>query len=353
MLSLRGMVAIGLISFPLYLWHWPALVWVRTYGPANPSAATVIAVLLCSVAAASATYLLVERPLRSVRVNLGHVSAAASASLVALGAAGAVVSATDGVPGRLPPEVQALVKKEPPPPSWRLGKCLLEEVPEDAGAMFGDCGGDQTPTVALLGDSHSGALYPALSLEAARAGYGVAEYASAGCSPWVNRMAAPKCAVLFKAAMERIRITRPEVVVLHAHWARYPKREPLLETITTLRAYGVRRIVVIGPVPTWPDRLNVLIGSHWQRHRSLPSDFMAEKSNGPAIESELRGIASRAGVPFVSAREPLCDTFGCLAIMRGGQPPVAYIDDNHLSESGAGVLAAAIWPQIIDSAPAP
>lgn len=63
-LASRLMVWLGLISYPLYLWHWPLLSFARIFEAQTPSIMLRGGVLLMSVALAYATYRWVERPLR-------------------------------------------------------------------------------------------------------------------------------------------------------------------------------------------------------------------------------------------------------------------------------------------------
>ncbi len=63
-LSNKVAVWFGLISFPLYLWHWPLLSFARIVEGEVPSRNIRIAALILSVLLAWLTYKLVERPLR-------------------------------------------------------------------------------------------------------------------------------------------------------------------------------------------------------------------------------------------------------------------------------------------------
>ena len=64
-LSWRAIVTIGLISYPLYLWHYPLLVFARWHhGGALPTGTTLVVVAI-SFGLAYATYRLVELPVRS------------------------------------------------------------------------------------------------------------------------------------------------------------------------------------------------------------------------------------------------------------------------------------------------
>jgi peptidoglycan/LPS O-acetylase OafA/YrhL len=64
LLATRGLVAVGLISYPLYLWHWPLLSLSRIISGQSPSLEAATLAILLSFALAWLTYLLVEKPLR-------------------------------------------------------------------------------------------------------------------------------------------------------------------------------------------------------------------------------------------------------------------------------------------------
>jgi len=64
-LSTRIMVWFGLISFPLYLWHWPLLAFARIIEGETPRIGIRVTVVAVSVLLAWFTYRLVERPVRS------------------------------------------------------------------------------------------------------------------------------------------------------------------------------------------------------------------------------------------------------------------------------------------------
>ncbi|WP_414011654.1 acyltransferase family protein [Limnobacter sp.] len=63
-LSNPVMVWIGLISYPLYLWHWPLLVFARIFEGETPSESVRLSLVVTSVALAWLTYRLIEKPLR-------------------------------------------------------------------------------------------------------------------------------------------------------------------------------------------------------------------------------------------------------------------------------------------------
>ena len=63
-LSNRVIVWVGLISYPLYLFHWPALSLVHIVEGVHPAAVSLWSALGISLILASGTYYLIERPIR-------------------------------------------------------------------------------------------------------------------------------------------------------------------------------------------------------------------------------------------------------------------------------------------------
>ena len=59
------MVWIGLISYPLYLWHWPLLSLARILEGATPSVTMRLWVIAASVVLAWTTHRFIELPLRT------------------------------------------------------------------------------------------------------------------------------------------------------------------------------------------------------------------------------------------------------------------------------------------------
>jgi hypothetical protein len=94
-----AMVGVGLISYPLYLWHWPLFSFARIIDGEAPSSAFAAALVLVSVVLAWATYHFIERPIRfgprrSIKV------AALCGMMVALGGVGIATYFAGGFPSR-------------------------------------------------------------------------------------------------------------------------------------------------------------------------------------------------------------------------------------------------------------
>ena len=86
LLAARPLVWIGLISYPLYLWHWPLLVFARIVGEGKPNLWIRFAIVLASFMLAWLTYRLLELRLRHNGRRV--VVVMLIAAMVTLGAAG-------------------------------------------------------------------------------------------------------------------------------------------------------------------------------------------------------------------------------------------------------------------------
>ena len=96
LLALRPLVWVGLISYPLYLWHWVVLVWTKLLlMSSNIPALWRIGLALLALALATLTYRLVERPIR--HRNVGTTALSLAAAMAVAGAIG--VLAWTGVLG--------------------------------------------------------------------------------------------------------------------------------------------------------------------------------------------------------------------------------------------------------------
>jgi peptidoglycan/LPS O-acetylase OafA/YrhL len=69
-LAIKALVWFGLISYPLYLWHWPLLAFTRILTGETPSLLIRVAVITLSIILAALTYYVIEKPIRfGVRIK--------------------------------------------------------------------------------------------------------------------------------------------------------------------------------------------------------------------------------------------------------------------------------------------
>ncbi len=156
-LSSRPLVALGLVSYAWYLWHYPLLAFVRITEPQSPALWKLLGAVMTALLLAVLSYRMLERPIRgsrSVRVLTGLV-----VSMIIVGAVGKYTANVRGFENRLPraPEIATMTKEEH--------------------------AASRTAVTALLGDSHANHFSPGLFAYVNKRGDGVRLYSYGGCAP--------------------------------------------------------------------------------------------------------------------------------------------------------------------------
>jgi hypothetical protein len=88
-LGWRGLVWVGRVSYPLYLFHWPALVWVHLVAGETPSGSQIWSAMGVAIGLSILTYWFVERPLR--KTESWRVAGSMVGCFLLLGCAGLAV----------------------------------------------------------------------------------------------------------------------------------------------------------------------------------------------------------------------------------------------------------------------
>jgi hypothetical protein len=156
-LSRPVMVYLGLISYPLYLWHWPLLVYVNLAAPVDAEIRFLkLAAVAMAILFAIGTYRLLERPLR-LRFTPQRLVSPLVVCVMVAAAIGAAVHARDGFPSRT-----AMFSNPFKPSPARSEGCMARyglPSPEDAPPYCLETRSDKPVEVMILGDSHAHALF--------------------------------------------------------------------------------------------------------------------------------------------------------------------------------------------------
>jgi peptidoglycan/LPS O-acetylase OafA/YrhL len=164
-LSLRPIVFIGLISYSLYLWHWPLYVLARYVRVGPLPLWESVALIAASVALAVLSWRFVERPFRANRhlFTRKRIFALSGAGIAAFLAFCGASFAGAGFPARFPADVQRIVAESDDVEPRRQG--CFNRTPQQVAAGNFCAFGDKTatrPGVLLWGDSHADAILPAV-----------------------------------------------------------------------------------------------------------------------------------------------------------------------------------------------
>lgn len=344
-LSRRPFVWLGLISYPLYLWHWPLLVFFAIIKFSALTTLERALVVLLSILLAWASYRFVEIPFRFGRPRLLKVASLASAmALVAL--AGVIVVRNAGFDFRLPEEIRAMTQVTTQTAQWRVGECMIDLSHQTA---FADScvDRDRRPLVMLWGDSTAGALMPGLRKAQESRDFGIAQFTSSSCPPAINVDIAwqPKCRAINDKVLGLARQLKPNIVLLHSSWEGHLDR--VAETVAVLKRETGARVVVLGGVPWWQRGLpNEVLRYYMLHHALIPAHTGGARLPDP-YDEKMRAVLVPEGTEFISAREALCNADGCLTRVGGKASDISASDGVHLTEKGSVFLVGAIIDRVL------
>ncbi|WP_339474640.1 acyltransferase family protein [Pseudomonas fluorescens] len=222
LLSLRPLVWVGLLSYSLYLWHWPVYVYANAISIDGIQPVEAIGWMALSLGLAWLSLRYVELPFREKRLLAGRnaVLAGGLAAIVVLVATGSAIRSADGVPQRLTGKALEYAQSR----EWRAGqmKCMLvtQDKSLDKACLVG--GNQNTPATQLFwGDSHAAALLPAIESNARREGRPVWLFSMSACPPILSEDIRQRCQDFNEQTMERVRSLGVKDVVLASNWSLY------------------------------------------------------------------------------------------------------------------------------------
>lgn len=355
-LASKPFVWIGLISYPLYLWHWPFLAYANIRAGEEAAWTVQVGWVALAVLLAWLTFVVVETPIRFGRFNRRATTVGLCTLMGCVGLAGAVTYKNNGFDARFPPIVRDMMSKggkKAVTEGWRDGDCMLDfKVPAKAYKPF--CVEKKRPLVFLWGDSHAGSLYPGFKAlqDSGKYHFGLGERAGAICPPVLGIEPRPLCRSLNDSNIEAIRASKPDVVILYAWW--HHKRYDLSNLETTvqeIRKAGVPRIILLGAVPYWKKPLPQILLDEWKKGpvTAKPPLRLKDDSLDPQLRStteQMRARAKAMNIEFISGMEYFCNQDGCLTRVNDAtNQPLSY-DYGHLSTSAVTFYIQQIAPLI-------
>ncbi|MFP6556755.1 acyltransferase family protein [Paraburkholderia sp. B3] len=179
-LSLKPFAYIGLISYPLYLWHWPILAFLRLLSGGAPTTPMLVAAIGAAVVLSCMTFSFVEAPARFSRQARRYPARVATGLFVAMmgvGLSSYAISRDNGFPDRFP-DANFGGHQE----GWAFTRECKKTFPRSDFCMMPESNG--RPVVALLGDSHANHYYEGLQSALSASGTGILAVGSGNCPPF-------------------------------------------------------------------------------------------------------------------------------------------------------------------------
>lgn len=347
LLTLRPMVFTGLISYSLYLWHQPLLVFNR-YISAKPDAIIRIAILLAALLLAYVSWRYIEKPFRHRNITsckqVYSFCAVSFAAIIGFG----VYAGQEGIPSRYSSEQQTLLSflqyNAPAGQPENNAHCFLGEN-ETYEAISDTC--INKGNVLLWGDSHANALAKGLRYQL---GEQLSEITSSACLPLVDTHFPHRqhCQATNQFAIQYILQGQFDTVILHGNWLSHEDKLASLEkTLAALQTINAN-VIVIGGVPQYlPDLPSFLLTKRLLLNESAASTLV-EPTLYPEIESldhKLTDVIKQySNVKFVSALDTFCESpQQCRVVLPSETQQQQWVpaawDYGHLTLEGAILLS--------------
>ncbi len=347
LLSLPPALLVGRLSYSLYLWHWPLLVFARYWKTGPLSFGETAAVLFLSVLLAFLSWRFVERPFRYPPGHPRHVarrpllSAAAGAGGMLLAVAG-LLWTSNGWPSRFPAEVVRL--------DGYAGS--FDRRARACGGTLGRCvyGAPAPPSFAVWSDSQGQQLLPVLGEWGRGRGTAVLQLTFPGCAPALGAFSGerPGCGRFNARALERL-AADPKIraVLLAANLDndRYRHstvfRRGFAGVVERLQHAG-KRVVLVYPHPVQQGSPPRVIARRAMQDRSV-SDYGVSRADFLRRNAGLFAFLDRVGGPATIRVRPhlaLCATGRCAPYHQG---EVLWVDGAHLSNEGVQFISQPLF----------
>lgn len=344
LLSFRPVVWMGLLSYSLYLWHWP--VWVFSGEVAffdRHEPLEKIGLMVFSVFLAFISWRFVEAPFRR------QSSASASRTFV-LSASGGVVFFAFGLVLALLPQSASLTKLNDAELSLLSYEDYLDNrqfpnaecwVRRHASWPVQNCPAQSGPTDLLIwGDSFAGHLVPGIL--ASLTDGELLQVTSGGCPPvfYVEANSAKaNCREFSELARQSIAELKPKKVIVAARWPRYDGRRGIVlehevaASLEFLTQVGVSEVLFIGNLPTWegtfPRRV-FDVSSGGTIADSIPLTSAEYRED---LDEVLMSIVLKEDMKFVQMSKALCPDGACPVFASNGE--ILQWDSGHLTVGGS------------------
>ncbi len=341
LLGNRAARHLGAISYSLYLWHWPIIVFYGLrYGPTG--LAEKLALLALCLVVATASLRLVEDPFRRYPLaRRPRLFAGAAAASVLVLLAGGLTVLRDGFPGRFAPsELTTLEHAAAAADATGDGPlCFLQTSEHKSADLFDEAAclpdRDAGMRVALLGDSHSDMYADAMQDLWPEAE--IARIHASGCRPLVEARGNETCEELMDRAFTSYLPQGDfDYVVLAGRWRR-EETPDLLRTVEALRPLETD-IVVLGPVVEYEADVPRLIAFGLVSPDGRGSADWSRAADKQALDRQMAEALAGTGAEYHSVTKALCRGGPCQVLAGPGVP--MQFDYGHLTEEGARIVLA-------------
>lgn len=340
LLSLKVFVWIGKISYSLYLWHWPLIVfWSARFG-ANFSVLEQAFLFSLSIILSLISTNYIEKPFRSSyfrSMNTKKVlfsSAGALLFIICLG----VMSYYQKPSFREFPESVVSISEvanyrttEDYNVQFRTDRCLIGQRASGFEAFKKEeCTVIQKSkrNVLLIGDSHAAQYWG--GLQEKFPDVNIMQATSSGCRPLIDANGAKRCTDLRTWAFDFIKNNPIDAIIIGGRW-QLDEMKYVSNTLEYLKSISPN-VILIGPTVEYKGELPALLSRSILSEQKFNFDKYLIKDRF-MMDNAMRAEAMNAKVNYISVLDSECDKDECSLFAKDGM--LMQFDYGHLTLSGA------------------
>ena len=335
LLSHRVPVGVGLISYSLYLWHWPLLVFMR-YAEVPETLAVQLAAGVLLFGLSVLSWRFIETPFRTQGSPWRKAARLLlPATALTLTAASVAVSFGQGLPERFPATIASVARfydyRDLKP--YREGQCFItsQNSLRDYDRAICLRIDPKRRNVLLLGDSHAAHLWTAL--RDGWPGTNFLQATASGCMPLLGTTGAHRCTAMMADMLRHfLPAHRLDGVILSGYWE--PSEIASLKATIAYLKPLVGQVTIFGPIIRYDEPLATLLAKS-MLHGDIGDVKAHEVEDIAALDVKMRtAIAPLA--TYVSIYQAMCPGGICRLFAASGVP--MQFDYHHLTRQGAAVL---------------
>lgn len=354
-LSNRVLVWIGLISFPLYLWHWTLLSFARIMESEEPSQLIRMVAVLISIALAWLTYKLIEWPIRFANHSTKK-TIILFVLMTIVGCLGYAIFKHSGYEHRRANAIPYSIDNSLNSYANKLNsnKKYIDEISHDRQVAIRApyCHYNKTeqtfneyksgigaclvlsfskPNVLIIGDSHAADLYVALNHSFSKK-YNFLQATGAGCSPDKSYNSKNGCGELLTYALNFAKNNPISSVVVAGRWSGL-NENALNSLIAKIKSFN-KNIYLVSPPISYTDDVPKII----KRNRMGLTQYQLSKRyldrNVLDINIKLKAFSLTNHIEYIDRIELFCNKQeGCTLVSESGN--LYTIDYGHVGRMGA------------------
>ena len=335
----RLFIGIGLISYSLYLVHWPAIVFYKHHiGGGEFTWVQIYLLVIVSVVTAVLMYYFIEKPFRKSKATNAHFLLSCALLSLSVSYFGASMWATDGWGWRTwatSGSISTVAVNKGKELRFQIRQKICQRKSWEAC----DEPGTGSVNALILGDSHAvdalnafERIYPAHNFSMSQLG---------GCPPYsdIEKITPPshpdrlKCKALNDVRFNPEYLKKFDYIVINVLYGWYTP-DYLREYLEFLKANKIQKVIVLGDYLVLKREMYELLNEYGYNTTAI-KDWIVDSAE---IESVLKANVERSGYLFLSKRNVFCHGKDC-ELFDANKTPFTY-DEHHLSYEFAVRIAS-------------